>query len=392
MLIVNSCLLGLNLVSDLGIRQKVIQSPRGSAPGFLNTAWTIQIVRGSLLWLLTLSIASPVASYYGQSDLFGLIAIAGSTAMLMGISSTSQYLLDRELVPRRLVVLHVAGQLVSIVTMISWALMSPSVWALLAGSVAGAAFNGIASHWVVPSHQSRLAWNRSVVREIVSFGRWILPATIVYYLLQYGNRLILGSLVTPEILGVFSIAVFVGTLIMEFTREVSARVLLPLYAQFGTREFRYRLRRARIFLLLVALPPACVIVVWGQDVVALLYDDRYADAGWMVQLLAAGSILGIVNASVGSVLLARGDSKRYFFAEASSLLIFTVIAVTGFVGWGWEGVVAAVAAIPVAQYPGMAWALQKHGAWQPGLETAAMLGSALLVLGLFLLKWAWPVY
>src|SRR5262249_52416768 len=34
------------LLADVGLFQSIVQSPRGEDPSFLNTAWTLQVVRG----------------------------------------------------------------------------------------------------------------------------------------------------------------------------------------------------------------------------------------------------------------------------------------------------------------------------------------------------------
>ena len=49
MALVNVFMMGVVLLSDLGISQSVMQSKRGDDPVFLDTAWTVQIVRGSIL-------------------------------------------------------------------------------------------------------------------------------------------------------------------------------------------------------------------------------------------------------------------------------------------------------------------------------------------------------
>ena len=54
----------LHLLSDVGLRQNIIQSHRGDDPEFLNTAWTVQIIRGFVLFALTLLLAA--ASWFAQ--------------------------------------------------------------------------------------------------------------------------------------------------------------------------------------------------------------------------------------------------------------------------------------------------------------------------------------
>jgi O-antigen/teichoic acid export membrane protein len=51
MAIAQMVLMGLAMFSDVGLTQNIIQSRRGADPIFLNTAWSVQILRGLLLWL-----------------------------------------------------------------------------------------------------------------------------------------------------------------------------------------------------------------------------------------------------------------------------------------------------------------------------------------------------
>ena len=53
MTLLTTVLVGLNLFSHIGLGDSVIQSPRGDEPLFLNTAWTLQVIRGIGLWMVT---------------------------------------------------------------------------------------------------------------------------------------------------------------------------------------------------------------------------------------------------------------------------------------------------------------------------------------------------
>ena len=44
---------GLNMFSDAGVSPAIMQSKRGDDPRFLNTAWTLKVGRGVILWLCT---------------------------------------------------------------------------------------------------------------------------------------------------------------------------------------------------------------------------------------------------------------------------------------------------------------------------------------------------
>ena len=44
--LVTTIIVGLSLFSHLGLQDSVVQNPRGDEPDFINTAWTLQVVRG----------------------------------------------------------------------------------------------------------------------------------------------------------------------------------------------------------------------------------------------------------------------------------------------------------------------------------------------------------
>src|SRR5436853_4820251 len=61
--------------SDIGLGPAIIRSPRGDDEQFLNTAWTISVVRGCGLWLLTCALAWPIAHYYHEPLLAPLMVV-----------------------------------------------------------------------------------------------------------------------------------------------------------------------------------------------------------------------------------------------------------------------------------------------------------------------------
>ena len=60
---------GLVMLSDVGIEQAVIRSEHAEDERFLNTAWSLQVMRGFGLWLVTLALAYPFAQLYEHPEL-----------------------------------------------------------------------------------------------------------------------------------------------------------------------------------------------------------------------------------------------------------------------------------------------------------------------------------
>src|SRR5207249_2471425 len=68
--------------SDVGLGPAIIQSRRGDDPRFLNTAWTIGVVRGFVLWGCACAVAWPVAKFYHEPILLPLIIVTGFNGVI----------------------------------------------------------------------------------------------------------------------------------------------------------------------------------------------------------------------------------------------------------------------------------------------------------------------
>ncbi|MDR3632325.1 MAG: oligosaccharide flippase family protein, partial [Isosphaeraceae bacterium] len=136
--IVSLFLQALEMCSDVGIGSSIVRSPRGDEPDFLDTAWTIQVARGFLLWAGAILIAWPVAVIYGTPQLALLLPVGGLAAVAQGFCSTACYSSNRHLALGRLTVMELCVQAITIVATASLALVRPTVWALIGGGFLGA--------------------------------------------------------------------------------------------------------------------------------------------------------------------------------------------------------------------------------------------------------------
>ena len=75
MAIVITIMIGLAMISDVGIEQSVIYDPDGEDEDFLHTAFTLQVARGIILWILAYAISYPFAYFYDKPILISLIPL-----------------------------------------------------------------------------------------------------------------------------------------------------------------------------------------------------------------------------------------------------------------------------------------------------------------------------
>jgi O-antigen/teichoic acid export membrane protein len=97
MALMNAFIVGLSMFSDIGIGPSIIQNNRSDDPVFLNTAWTMQFLRGVILWLLCLIISWPLSFFYQDNRILWILPITSLTMLIGGLNSTAIYSLNKKL-------------------------------------------------------------------------------------------------------------------------------------------------------------------------------------------------------------------------------------------------------------------------------------------------------
>ncbi len=334
---------GLAMFSDLGLRQSIVQSKRGNDPAFLNTAWSIQIIRGGLLWLVALGISMLVAhansrglvpkdSVYADPNLPYVIAILAFGTVIVGFGSTKTAEASRNLVLGRLMLIDIIGQIAALVCMFGWIWVDRSIWALVAGSICWSLAITLLSHIWLPGTANRWQWDPSAVRDIIHFGKWIFISSILAFLAANGDRLLLGSLIDVTLLGVYVIAFQIFSSIEQVLAGIIGNVSFPALSEIA-RERPAALKagyyRIHMAVASVAYTSSGALMISGQSVIDLLYDHRYAQAGWMLQVLAA-ALLAVPFQIAIQCFVALGMPHVLSRVLALRLVVLAVAMVGGY--------------------------------------------------------------
>ena len=327
MAIVNVLALGLALFSDVGVGPNIIQNQRGDQPRFLDTAWTVQVSRGFILWILSCVLAWPLALLYEQESLTVLLPVVGITAVIGGFESTNLFTLNRALSFMRITVLELVVQLSGAIAMIVVAWLYHSVWALVVATLVSSVARTVLSHVMLPGHRNRFAWDRDAARSLFTFGRWILVSTAVTYLAGQTDRLALGKLVTPAELGLYSIAATLASMPTQILVQLAQKVFFPVVAAAlrDSPEARGGVRRSRANLVVTLAPLLALAVAMAPAAVELLYDERYRATGQLASLLSIAAWFGTLSHSYGVVLLAAGRPQSLTLANVVKTITFAVL-------------------------------------------------------------------
>jgi O-antigen/teichoic acid export membrane protein len=379
MTIVSTLVSGISLLSDIGLSSSVIQSSRGDDVNFLNTAWTIQILRGLGIFMISLLMAWPMSLIYHDSRLIGLMAALGLNIIIMSFNSTNMLTMARHMGVRRLFLLDITTQLFSLIVTASLAWFYKSVWALVIGTILSTVYKLVLSHsqWMLPGIRNRLHWDKDSVHDLVHFGKWILLATALFFFASQSDRLIMGKLISFALLGVYGVAYSVSDIPRQVINAFSTRVGFPFIAKLlhlPKDEFRRTFLRYRFLTLLAGAALLVLVVHLGGWLVARVYDSRYHAASWMVPVLAIGLWHTLMYATTNPVLLSLGKSK-YGAIGGGAYFVAIILAIPiGFHLYGMFGAVVGVAAGDLPLYVVLAAGASREGVstWRQDIQATAV--------------------
>lgn len=391
MALVQLVLNGASMFSTIGIRGSIVQDERGAEPIFLDTAWTISILRGILLCIVVQLIAGPVARFYEQPMLESLLRLSGFVPLIGGFSSTRFTVLEREIRQGRITVIMLGMQMLNLGVTILFALWLDSVWALAWGGVTGSLLPVIATHVLLPGHKNRLRIERDAAMRMFRYGRWIAVAAMAAYFINQGDRAILGKFVTLETLALYNIAWMMASIPVTFGRSLVQKVVFPLYARRSpgaSADNAQKLGKARRLGTLVLVLVSFLLAAIGIPLIEFLYDARYHGAGPFLVLIALANIPAIITVSYDRLPLAAGHSGRFaaykiFFSVLNLALLFW-----GVTTYGVGGVILAQAVIVLVTYPALALMTRPYNQWDPlhDLGYFALWSAGSLAI----LLWQWP--
>ncbi len=366
MALVSVVLVGLAMFSDVGVGPAISQHPDGDDADFLNTAYTINVLRGAGLWLLTCALAWPIAAFYEQPQLLQLLPVAGLTLLILGFNPTRVDTAQRHLLLGRVTALDLASQVVGIAVMVVLAWLLHSVWSLVLGALCASSAKLYLMQRYLPGPANRFMWHPAAGRDLIRFGKWIFLSSACGFLLAQGDKAILGAYLPLDALGVYNIGYFLAAFPMLLAGAVTSRILIPLYRDrppAASSGNAIRMRRMRFALTFGTLGLLAVMGLWGAGLMGVLYDARYGAGGPIVVVMACVLMPGVIGMSYDQAALAAGDSRGFFVLIAVKALVQTAAFGAGVHFGGVFGALAAQGGALVVLHGAVVVLARKHRVW-----------------------------
>ncbi len=362
----------LGLFSDIGIARSIVQTKRTDA-AMLNTAWTLQVIRGQFVAgsCIIAAFAFAAASHFGiskagtvyaDSRLPWLVGVFALSPAISAFDSIRNGLARREMQLHTLIKLDIAAQVASALVMAVFGWATRSFWTLVVGAVTSVLVRCISGHLVLKGHREGFQIDRGALRELMSHGKWIFVSSILTFVGVNGDRMFLGGLIDASQFGLYVIALLIGSVPLTLASSLCNSIVYPALSEVW-RERPHALAsvlgRFQAGYDVVITTLFAIMVTAGPALVELIYDARYRGAGWMMSILSAGMI-GYRYQVVEQSYQAVGKPKYLTFANFLRLAALISGILIGQRLGGMRGIITGIALSYYAGWPLAIWFKVKY--------------------------------
>ncbi len=381
------------MLTDIGINASIVRSRHADDPAYLKTAWTLQIARNAIVWLVTVAVALVIGlmasagsvqegSIFANPLLPWVMAGAGLQILIAGFTSTNKFMAERRLAMKRLVALEIGAQLVAMVVTITLAYMGYGVWALVIGGNVSALVQAILSQVIFPGPKMTLRFHREYFSEIFHFGKWLIIASSFGFIVNRGDQILFGWLMESDRFSLYAVAtMWTAAAVMVFATVIT-RIFYPAFSELlrdRPQDLGSAYARVRLLTDGASVAAALGACFLAEPVFSILYPENYDGVGYYIKLMSPVFLL-VPYRLLSTVALAAGDSRGYtgVVSIAGAAILIVVPAV--FLLFGEKPAVIAFAAAGLVMIP-FAWRLAgRHMPVDPKIELRMLAATALLVI------------
>jgi PST family polysaccharide transporter len=294
-----------------------------------------------------LALAAPaIADVFHAPDAAPLVRVYAIAVFVDAIGGVYLGMLTRDLAFRTKLLPEVVPAVCGGLVTVGLALKGAGVWSLVIGDVLRSGLQLVIGFLIVGR---RLVphWHRDVARGLWRYGRAALAGSFLEFALQNVDYALVGLLLGPVALGLYTIAFRVAILPFLIVTYVIAGVAFPLYARITTdtlavqrvMEVTMRACCSLVFLMgagLATLAPALVML-----------GHRWAPAVPVARFLGIYICLRSAAFMVSMLLRAASPMANALLRGAWVLLLITLIATVGRAGITAVGAIQVGVAVPM---------------------------------------------
>jgi O-antigen/teichoic acid export membrane protein len=347
-------LTALQQFSRLGFDTALIQRHEENVDPYLDTVFTLQILRGTVIAGVAFLSASLVAAFFSEPRATPILRVIALLTVFQALYNPGTVYFEKDLKFHKEFVMSFSGSFTRFVVSIGYALVNPTVWALVAGAVVGNLVQLVVSY-LVHDYRPWPRFDRERAMELIDYGKWIFGSSAISFFYSEGDDIFVGRLLGSGSLGLYQVAYRLSNAPATEIAHTISRVSMPAYSKIQDDEAALQegFHRVLQFSSLVSVPMGIGIVVVAPVFVPTFLGDGWEAMVAPMQVLAVFGVLRSVRTCASPLFRALGqpDYTAKIHAIRLSLMVVTIYPLTqafGLVGTALSVLLTSTVGVPIA--------------------------------------------
>lgn len=332
----------LETLSQTGFHGAIIQKQK-NIDSYLNTAWTCSALRGMILFALLYFLSPQVAYFFDDTRVVPIIRVIAISILLSGFANIGIVLFKKELDFKKQFIYETLSNSADIVISIALALWLRTVWALVIGGVAGHIMRLILSYGLHPWRPA-LSFDAVKFREMFTFGKWMLAAGILHFVITRADDLFVGKFFGVAALGLYQMAYLLSNVTTTDLTHTISQIAFPAYSKIQNDpstlvNVYLKVLRGVAF---ISVSVAFFLFAFASELVELLLGGQWVAMVPVLEVLAFAGLARSIQSTAVPVFLAMGRPKIHTEINIIRAVVLFCLVYPFATTWGMLGVAYAV--------------------------------------------------
>lgn len=330
-------LMTLENFSQTGFEAAIIQKKDG-IDTYLDSAWTMGIIRGVILFTVIWFAAPYVALFFEAIKATSIIRVLGLSFFIKSFTNIGVIYFKKELEFNKQYIYQLSGVLVDFSVALLLALMLKSVWALVFGILAGNLVRLVSSYFM-HSYRPRLNVDIAKIIELFRYGKWVLGSSILVFLVTQGDDILVGKMLGVTFLGFYQMAYRISNMPTTEITHVISQVTFPAFSKLQDNLSNLKIAYLKVLQLttFLSFPLSGLILVLAPDFTTIFLGEKWLPMVPALQILVLAGLTRSVAASSGFLLYAIGKPKIDTILQVIRLIVLVIFIYPFTAQWGITG-------------------------------------------------------
>ena len=307
MAVIMSASSAIHTLTDIGVKEALIQNPRGTEEHYMGAAWWLALGRAVTLASLVCLIAPWMAKFYGNLEITPLLRVATLSVIFDGAFSSKAYITMKQMKFAKWAAINHGGGIIGIIITVVLSFFIRDVWALVLGFCSESAARCILSFAICP-YLPLPEWNTEAIRDLLRFSKGLFGLAFLTLIFARTDIFVLAKLYPAAQLGLYSMALYLAQTPVSYLMNLLGQTMLPTFShiQGDDRRIGRILLQVSSLIIFLGIPALVFVFFCGHSLLTIVYGSRYSAASAALIVTCAVALLNLLNGQLTTVFYARG--------------------------------------------------------------------------------------